>query len=191
MVAHPFQRCDLIQQGLVAQGLVGGGFRRQGRVGEEAELAQAIVDADQHHPVAGEGRAVIEGQGARPHAVRSAVQPDHDRRRSGRLGGRPDIQRQAVFAGRFRRAADGDDVGHIGGAGLRGGRTERRRFAHAVPGRKRQRRLPAQVADRGGGVGHAAKHVRRSFATPAQVAGRRVRDRRGRSQIDLIHNSVP
>ncbi|MNQ79183.1 hypothetical protein D3C85_941170 [compost metagenome] len=147
MVAHPFQGRDLIQQGLVAQGLVGRSPGAQGRMGEEAELAQAIVDADQHHAVACKGGAVVEGQGTSPHPVRSAVQPDHDRRRSCRLSRGPDVQGQAVFAGRVRRAADGDDVGHVGGSGLGRRGAEVRRLAHAVPCRKRPRRSPAQVSD--------------------------------------------
>ena len=177
----------MVQQTLLTQGFVRGRLGRQRRMGEEAQMAQAVVDADQQHAVPSEGRAVIEGQGACAHPVRAAVQPDHDRHGRGGIGGRPDVQRQAVFAGRFGRAADGDDVGYVGRPSLGRRLSELGRLTHAFPFRVRLGRPPAQIADRCGGVWNAAKHIRRTLATAAKVARWGRHDRMSRSVVDLIH----
>jgi hypothetical protein len=171
---YPAKRLDLVQEAIVA----GDPQRRlgaEGRMGQIAEHAQAIVD--RHHDDAARGQpgAVIDALAPRARRQRSAVNPDHDGRIV-RVSVRPDIQRQAVFA-HGRRIVGVDVAG--AGQGLEAGGTEPGRIPHARPSRHRLGRCPARGACRRRGVGQALEHVQRAFGPAHRGAGRGVHHRAG------------
>ena len=154
VVPHPLERRDLVEQAVVAGRPV---LRLGGQrlVGQEAERAQPVVDRHQDDALPSKRRAVEDERRPMPHLVAAAVEPDHDRPRTSVAGGRrPQIEIEAVLAAvEFAAAPDrgvGTDPLPARRAGLQG-RT------HAVPGRRRLRRPPAQVAHRRRGVGNAAE----------------------------------
>ena len=141
VVADPFEPRNHVQQAVVP----GCAVRRlggQGRVGQEAEDIEAVVDGDHHRPVRGERRPVVYGGRSGAAGVAAAVNPEQHRPRLCRLARRPDVEEQAVLVLGDVLAAvlDADD------AGLR-------RIADPVPADDRGRRAPAQVADRRRGEG--------------------------------------
>jgi hypothetical protein len=143
---HPAQRGLLVLQAVVTRLAVRAG---QGRVGQEAERAEPVVDRDHGHAVCHQsGGVVVIALAAHQ---RAAVDPDHDRVAPA-AGGREDVQVQAVL----RHAGLAERPGH-----LRAVRRELRRSAHARPARGRLRRLPPQRADRGCGVRDAQEFIDR------------------------------
>lgn len=142
VVADPLQGGDLVQQAPV------GGGVGEGPVTEDAE---AVVEGDEHDPVAGEGRAVVDRHGGRSPGQGPAVDPDHDGQPgTGVRGGGPHVEVQAALAGDLRigqQRGEGRRVGHLGGR-----RTEGAGVAYAVPGLGGRGRREAQGADGRGGV---------------------------------------
>ena len=161
IVLHEAQRLCDVQQGVVARLVFGrqrGVYRRvaQRGVAEEAQLAQAVVGADDHRVgLLGQRRAVVNRVARVAGDVAAAVDVDDDGQLLFATGGAPDVQRQAVFAA--RRVAAGQVVAHGGvervvvsgavqarvldapGAKARG-------VQRAGPGQGRARGLPAQGA---------------------------------------------
>ena len=73
---------------------------------EEAEAAEAIVEAHEDDAAPREVRAVVDGRRAAAVDEAAAVDPDHHRQlRRGRLLGRPDVEVEAVLARAACRAA--------------------------------------------------------------------------------------
>ncbi len=148
VLLHPVQGRYLVQNAVVAAGVLRG-LGREGRVHQEAERAEPVVDADQHHARPGQRGAVVGLLGPAALVQAAAVHPDHHRAGGiPRPRGSPDVQPQAILVHRPHVSAQG-------AWGLRTGRAEVRRVAHAFPRRGRRRRLPAQRADRRRGVGDA------------------------------------
>ena len=147
----PLERRDLVEEAVVA-GLAAG-LLRQGRVGEVAKGAEAVVDRNQDHALAGERGSFVRRLVAPAEAQASAVDPDHDGPRLIAVASRrPHVQEQAVL-GRFRQGHTGH---HRQNGALRTDGAELRRVARAAPLRRRLRRLPAQFSDRRRREGNAA-----------------------------------
>ena len=147
---HPLQRRDLIHQAVIAGKalvLVCGG---KGGVGEGAEAAEPIVEADHHQPLLRQRRARIGGRRRSAIHEAAAIDPEQDRQLGAGAGGLPDIGVEAVLgrrgAKRGRVAGEGKlhAVVAIGGG-----------FAHALPAGHGLGHAPAQVADRRRGEGNA------------------------------------
>ena len=118
---HPLESGHHVEHAVVRLGFAGGlGLRGQGRMGEEAEHAQPVLDADHDDAPAREAGAAA-GSGSFAEAAvaageAAAVNPDHDRQRfvAGAIGWGPHVQVQAVLALRELGAplrADGAVVG--------------------------------------------------------------------------------
>ena len=141
VVADPLERRHHVQQAVVP-GCAVRRLGRQGRVREEAEDVEAVVDGDHHRPVGGERHAVVDGGRSRAARVAAAVDPEQHRPRLTRLARGPDVEEQAVLV-----------LGDVPSPVLDADRPALRRVAHAFPADDRLGRTPAQVADRGRGVG--------------------------------------
>ena len=160
------QRGDLVEQAVVSRD-VPPRFGAQRWMHQEAERAHAIVDGHDHDAALGHFRAVVQAVAARTAAERAAVNPE-EHRRLVRLGGRPDVERQAVLAGR-RQLPEIDAVRLA--LGLNADRAELRGVARSLPFRSGQRRLPAQRADRRLRVRNALEHVHVADGLALQLAG--------------------
>ena len=147
VVPHPFQGHYQIHLAVVPGAAVAA-FLAEVRVGDVAERAQSVVDGDQHHALFGEAVRVVVllGIGGQDRE-RATVEPDHHRQVFGVLG-RGDVKVQRVFA----HAAFVDALQRPVLGGLV---RPLHRVAHAVPGFRRHRRSPAQLAQRRLGVGDA------------------------------------
>src|SRR5262245_29854769 len=100
---HPFESGNLIQQPVVAGSVPA--FATELRCCEEPERTHAIGDADEHHALLREVRAVIEGRAGYAAVEAAAVDPRDDRQLvARRFGGSPDIEIQAVLAHRDARS---------------------------------------------------------------------------------------
>ena len=151
---HPLQAGDLVEQAVVARGMLRQ-FGGERGMGEEAQHADAIVDRHHDHAALGQPRAVEGRTRGRAYLEAAAVDPHHDRQRALGVDRRPDVQGEAILAHR-QIAAGIFEVDRLGrGAGLQALRAELRGGAHALPRRHRLRRLPAQVAERWRGEGNA------------------------------------
>jgi len=150
VLAHPFQRRDLIEETIVAkQGIWI--FLGQRGVGEESEPSHTIVEADEYDAALGEMRSVVNGGRASAIDETAAVDPDHDGQLAEcPLDGRPHVEIQTVLVGlgAQRRGVAGErklhTIGRIGGGG-----------SHALPCRDRLRRAPAILAGGRRGVGNS------------------------------------
>ncbi|MCY1175444.1 hypothetical protein D9M73_156830 [compost metagenome] len=100
---HPLQRRNLVEQAVIARHMLRR-FCAQAGMGQPAEHAQPIVDRHDDHPALGKTLAVIHRVTARSAHQRAAVDPEKHRCLI-RLGGRPDVERQAILAHRHRIAA--------------------------------------------------------------------------------------
>ena len=171
---HPFQRGDHVRHRAV-------GIKALAEVGKivEAQRAEAVVEADAHDAVAGEGGEVVGRRGGFAHVVRAAVDVDEDRRALGLLG-RPDVQIKAVLAGRRMHHQQ-----------IRHGacRELDRRVAHGLagarlrPGLRLLRAAKALIPDRRGRKGDAEP--------AADAALRKALDRAVFCLCDQIHVSAP
>ena len=147
----PFQGRDLVHQSVISQGLALPGGPCQGGMGEIAQGAEAVIDAHQDHPVLGEVCPVIDP--ARPRAVAAAVDPDHDRRALGAVGG-VDIELETVLA---HRAIGAAAVGAaVGVHGLDAGGADLDRVPLTGPGGRLGGRRPTQGPNRRRGEGDVA-----------------------------------
>jgi hypothetical protein len=145
-------------------------------VGEEAEAAQPIVEGDHHHPLTGQGRAVVEGRRARAVDEAAAVDPHHHRRSRGGLQvRREDVEAEAVLAhGQGAHAIVGPVVA------LRADGAIAVPGPNPVPGRCRPGRPPAQITYGRSGIGDVLEGddaARGHARHPARLGGRR---RKGR-----------
>src|SRR6185437_2852407 len=139
VLAHPFQRRDLIEKAVIAGDLVRR-FRAQRRMRHEAENADAVIDGDDDNALPRQRIAVIDRDRTRAELERAAIEPHHHRQlRAARRGG-IDVERQTILTD---LGAAQLDVRHLHrivaelDAGARRG-----------PGRGLLRRLPAQRANR-------------------------------------------
>jgi hypothetical protein len=163
----PAQRGLLVHQAVVARraARLGG----EGRVGQEAERAQPVVDGDDDHALAHQRRRVIVV--ALAGHQRPAVNPHHDGPGAEAVlgaGRREDVQVQAVLRG----AGDAERRGR-----LRAVRRELGRVPYPVPAGGRLRRAPAQRADRRSRVGDAEELIRAAGGRAAKHAARGGDDR--------------
>src|SRR6266700_1991781 len=137
-------------------------------MGEKAEDAEAIVEADDDD-TPGCQRAAVSGRiGGGAELKAAAVNPDHHGPllvslfRSG-----PDIEREAILTARPRP--------RIIFKRRKTPRAKRQRIAHAAPGRRRLRCAPAQRPDRWRGVGDGLErqHAADISALTKHLAGLR------------------
>src|SRR5207253_4074854 len=143
-----------IEQAVVAGGL----FVRVGselRNCEKSENTEAIVHAHNQYASLGQHPAILPWLGGCPCHESSTMNPNHDRQFGfGVLRGRPDIQRQAVFA------ASGIAKYHIGiDWSLHAPRPEFRGAADSIPIGRRRGSLPAKFTDRGSSVWNSQKRA--------------------------------
>ncbi len=97
---HPPQSRDLVEQTVVA-GHPLGGLRRQGRVSQEAQRTQPVVDGHHHHALGSQVLSAVDGHRARTGLEAAPVDPHHDREPLvGRLRRRPHVEVETVFVGR-------------------------------------------------------------------------------------------
>src|SRR5277367_39533 len=156
VVANPTKSELLIHQAVIA-GRTGGEitivvgigfFVGEGGVGEKAERAQAIVAGHDDDAVLDEGRGIVVITFAGDE--RAAVDPEHDRARTGEYGGvwRVDIEEEAM------RGDGGQSKGWRGVGAVVGefGGCER-----GKPRGVRNGRLPSKVSDWRCSVGNAQK----------------------------------
>src|SRR6185312_6201221 len=93
---HPFERGYLIHEGEVA-------LRQaracQGREREEAEVAEPVIEADQHDSSLRESAAIVHrGRGPAVY-IPASIDPHHHRQRPAPCGrGTPDVDVQTIFA---------------------------------------------------------------------------------------------
>ena len=93
---HPSQGFDLIEQAVVAGNIVRG-FGAKSGMRQVAECAQPVIDAYDYKAAPGHRRAVVESLAAGAAGQRSAMNPNHDWSVA-RIGGRPNVERQTIFA---------------------------------------------------------------------------------------------
>jgi hypothetical protein len=123
-------------------------------------------------PCAAKARTVVHCFAARATGQRTAVNPEKDRRVAG-IGGRPDIQGQAIFAHRQRIARiDGLDRDR----GLIACGPEFRRLPDLRPLRHGSGRLPTRWSHRGQRIRDALEDAQRAFQPPFDFAGGGVHD---------------
>ena len=172
VLLNPFEPLDLIEQCVIA----GYSERRlfaQLRMRQPAEDTQPKVDRDHDDALAGKLCAVIQGVPARTRSKSASVYPEKDRRIA-RIGGSPDIQRQAVLAHRHRNPGV-DALARV--LRLEACGSEFGRFFDAGPPRHRAGRFPAARADRGQRIRDAFENAQIAFHLPLDRAGRRLNDR--------------
>ena len=172
VLPNPFEPLDQIEQCVIA----GYSERRlftQLWMRQPAEDTEAKVERDHDDALVGKLCAVIQSVPARTRSKSASVYPEKDRRIA-RIGGSPDIQRQAVLAHRnrnpgvdalarvFRLEACGSEFGCLFDAG---------------PTRHRAGRSPATRADRRQRVRDALENAQTAFHLPLDRAGRRLNDR--------------
>ena len=195
VLLHPPQRGHLVEQAVVARGVVRR-LLRQLRMHEEAEDVRAVVQRHRDDALAGHALAVIPRLGAV--AVLESAAEDVDEHRqllAARLRGRPDVQVEAVLA----HAVAAEPVVRVRGEPLHAGGAERVGVAHARPVLHRLRFAPAQVAHgrlregnpleaanavpgRHGGFDHAVRRLH-----PVGAEGRQ---RRGSAEDDSGNEQV-
>ena len=163
---------DVVEDAVVARRLLGrlGG---QGGMGEEAERPQAVVGGHHDHALFRHRGAVEDLRAAGARTVPAAVEPHHHRPALAHPRRRPQVQRQAVLAARQLAPRVGRVVG-VAGLPARGPELGGR--ARPVPRLDRNRRTPAQVADRRLREGHAPEHRDARVGVgprPFELAGRR------------------
>ena len=153
VLLHPLQGGDLVHQAVVAEPAPVGVLGGQSRVGEVAEATQAVVDRHHHDATPGQRRPIVEWHAARTADERAAVD-EHHHRFAGfwRLGGREDIEEQAILALRPHLSP-----GIVAEMRLRAGRAVGEHRAHAGPGLHGLGRAPAKGAGRSRRVGDAPK----------------------------------
>ena len=144
VVLHPFQRGDVIEDGVVARRMLRR-FSGQFGVGQEPERAQPVVRGHDDDTLACERGAVVGVVGTGTAGPGSSVNPHHHRTLVAGTRRGPDIEEQAVLAGRGGR-------GRVRRSGwvrrLHALRTKGVGPLHPSPRDDRLRRLPAQIADR-------------------------------------------
>ena len=148
VVADPAQRGLLVGQAVVADRA----GRTERRVGQEAQRTQPVVDRDDDDVASGRQPArVIDVAAAVDEA--SAVDPHHHRALLVVLCARrsPDVERQAVFAGRLAHPRFESGVLHALRPGLGG-------VQHPRPPRRRPRQLPSQRPHRRCRIRNALEH---------------------------------
>lgn len=153
---HPFQCGGLIEEAIVAGGVMGG-FGCEGRVSEETEDPEAIVDGYRDDAFCRRAFAVVTIFGAVAGDVAAAVEINEDGKElftAGCFGGLPDIKIETVFAG-----AGGAEL-HIAEDGkLFGFGSEVAGFAYALPVGRGLGFAPAKITDGWGGKGDAFVRV--------------------------------
>jgi hypothetical protein len=176
--AHPLQRRELVHQTVVRE-RTRTLLRGERRVREEAQMAQPVVEADEHDAPARECAAVVHRGRRAAVDEAAAVDPHHHgQARIGARGGRtPHVQIEAVFRGLLaeRRGVAGKRL-------LRAVRPVVRRVARAAPRRRGLRRAPAQGTHGRRGEGHALEGRDPGVLRAAQRAGVDARLRRGLAQ---------
>ncbi len=175
--AHPLKRLDLVHQGVIARCAVA--FGGQGRMRQEAEYAEAILDRDDDHALRREARHDRPGRAAG--AIGAAM--DEDDNRPVRCRGE---RRRAHFEIQTILATGPGQIGIPAVGDLGAGRRAGPGWTHVRPGFGILRRRPAQVTDRRTGEGDAAKGegtVGKRLAgnlTASDRYGLRARHKRGR-----------
>ena len=150
--AHPFQRRGHVHQAIVRGRLARRPLGRQGRMIEEAQTSQPIVQCDDHHAAPGQGGPIIQRRGARTVHHPAAMDPDHHRRRRTGAGWPPDVQVQTILA--HRQGADARipagrrlDADRPIGAGVALTLPGRRGTGRPPPARGRRRRRIGNVLE--------------------------------------------
>ncbi len=117
---------------------------------EESKNSQPVIISDHHRALARQRVAVIHRERSRATGEGTTIGPDdHGAAFRGGFRGGPDVQIEAVLAGRRSRSAGGPALL------LHAHRAKFVGLAHAFPMRRRTRFTPAQVTDRGRGKGDA------------------------------------
>ena len=162
VVPHPLERGDDVEQTHVSRCRVL--LAADGREVEEADRADAVVEADDDDIVACEVLSVVDVHlvaGAGGEAA--AVQPDHDGALATVEAGSPDVQAQTVFA--LRAGVPFVDEGHLVlvpmlGRNLRAREPPGERRANAGPRRRFRGRHEAPGAGGGRSIGNAPEDER-------------------------------
>ncbi len=172
VVAHPFERGDLVEQAVVPRDPVGR-FHREVGVGEEAHEAEPIVERDEHAAALGQDGRVVRRHRAVTVGVVTAVDPHHHRQRCS-TDGRVHVDREAVLAllrahhlhrqserlrpGTAKSDAGDDAVEELAHAlpALEPTRAVRGALLRPPPRLDGRRCLPTTATDRRRGVGDAA-----------------------------------
>ena len=153
VVAHPLKCRDLIEQTVVARGAAS--FRREFRMREEAERADAVVHVDDDDAPLGEPSAVVDRHVTGAAAEAAAVDPHEHGPALALARRRPDVEVQAVLADwpaqqeLLRPRAERDR------RRLHARRRELVGGAHSAPRGRRAWGAPAHVPDGRGAEGHA------------------------------------
>ena len=79
VVAHPLERCNLVEEAVVARHAIGR-LCCQFWMGEETEHAEPVVDRDEHRAALSKNVAVIKRLRATAIGVIAAMDPDHHRK---------------------------------------------------------------------------------------------------------------
>ena len=172
IVVHPLKSGELIEQAIVAGGVMSG-LCRQFWMHEKTEDAEAVVHRYDNDALLREIVTVLARlRGGAGHEA-STINPNHDGEfRIDMFVGNPDIQGEAVLAAaRIMKHHVTEDVS------LQAVGTEFRCLLHAGPLRGGNRRLPAQIADRWRGVPHAEEgfHLAIVLALDGTQAGLHLR----------------
>lgn len=159
------KRCNLVEQAVVARAMMSGLGGELGKR-QETENPEPVIDGDENHPGRREVFSVIHGDVSRSLNERSSVDKYDDGQIGARGGvGGPDVQEKAILADpvvsqKFIRPGESFVVDVLHAARAEGGAV-----AHSFPRLHGNRRAPAQIADRGLGVGNALeRHDARGLA---------------------------
>ena len=175
VLLDPFERCDLVEQTVIARYAVGR-LRAQFRMRHPAQYPQPVVDRDEDDAALGEIASVIERLPTSAEQQPAAVNPDDDGRLLG-MRGRPHIQEQTILT-ELRRIVGIDAV--LGPGRRNAAGAELSRVARAGPAGRGNGRGPSFVADRGRSIGNGFEglHTIR-VAPPGQCALHDGDNRRG------------
>ena len=147
----PSQRRHLIHQAIIARAAIGR-LAAQFGMREEAQRPHTIGDIDPDNASTRQRFARIIRHAGRADVKAPAIDPHDNRQMLGPARRRPDVEVEAVFAGRLIAEI------MVHGAPAQGLQTHRRKtigVIHPLPRRHRLRRAPAQIAQRRRGKGHA------------------------------------
>src|SRR5260370_31801662 len=137
-------------------------------MGKEAKSVEAVIDSDYDHAFAGEDFALVGGGGAGAASKPATVDPHHHRQTvlCGFRGG-PNVEVEAILAERRKFALINRSRGRV--RRLPAGIGELRGLANALPGGRRLRRFPTEIAHRRRSKGYAA--VNAHVGMSARYAG--------------------
>ncbi len=152
VASNPLERRHLIEKAVVARGVMRR-LRRQIRMRHIAERADPVVEADEDHAFLGDVFAAVHRHPAGAEREAAAVDPDDHGQAGAEFGvaARPDVQIQAVLAGRFFpeimiEVVAAQNLNAFGGHAVG--------VIDALPGLDRLRLAPAQIASGCGRVGN-------------------------------------